>query len=160
MRDLSPIFNVFFGYEKFGSRYDVYKEWAKTKFGENDELYKILNEDHVWIKDLVDFRNAVEHPESSKLKILNIEPHKSGKLDFPKWSLNDQTQRNIINDIEVFVENMLTFCEDILVILIKKTLTFPHIIFLEIPENDRDENCPIRIRASIDKSKLGVAKND
>ncbi|PIP88750.1 MAG: hypothetical protein COW79_16090 [Bdellovibrionales bacterium CG22_combo_CG10-13_8_21_14_all_38_13] len=154
MRDLSPIFSVFYDYDKYGHDYRKHRDWAKDKFGEDDELYRMLAEDHDWIKKISDLRNAVEHPENGKLNIKNIELHKSGKLLAPLWWKDGENKADILRDMHVFVENMLTFSEDLLVVLVKKTASFPHLIFLEIPEEERTPEMPTRITPSMDMSKL------
>jgi len=54
LRDFIKIFNVIFNanLEK-KARYDLVYEWAKGEFGENDNLTKVLKQDHdLWIQQI------------------------------------------------------------------------------------------------------------
>lgn len=154
LRDLARIFDLFFGKSFDGARYDKIIEWANKEFGEDSELVRLLRQDHeLWIKRLVGMRNAVEHPGgySGHLHIQNItlvppEHPRYPILEPPHWNLNDEPKEPVVENLLTTVSNILEFCEDILVICITMS-GLPKIVgFAEIPEDERDPACPIRIK--------------
>jgi hypothetical protein len=157
LRDLTCIFEPLFGKKFKAARYDKIYEWSKSKFGENDNLTAIIKQDHdMWIKKIVSMRNAVEHPgeHSDHLHIHNIEiapdpKTKELKLVEPMWHLNNESRRPVLNDLESYVWNLLEFAEDILVLSFEKfDKNFP-IVVVQIPENERDPECPVRLRMTL-----------
>jgi hypothetical protein len=155
LRDLARIFNLFFGKEFDSARYDKIIVWAEKEFGDDSELVRVLRQDHeLWIKKLVSMRNAVEHPggHSGHLHIHNITLVPPGHpnypiLETPSWHLNDEPKESIVEYFQTTVNNILEFCEDVLVICITISGLPKMIGFAEIPESERDPSCPIRIRA-------------
>ncbi|SFL99518.1 hypothetical protein [Halanaerobium salsuginis] len=161
LRELTQLFGVFYDKKFDKPRYDKIHEWSKKEFGENDELTKILKSDHdLWINKAISMRNAVEHPGGysgvlhiNKTQIIKNNGEKS--LLLPTWNLNDKEKSSILKDMSMFIINMLEFCEDLLMISLKKTdrSDIPF-IFEEIPNKDRNEDCQIRIRVSLEKKFL------
>ncbi|MBM3632083.1 MAG: hypothetical protein FJX03_00010 [Alphaproteobacteria bacterium] len=152
MRDLSPIISCFFEYGKFSHNYKVHARWAERTFGKEDILSKLLDEDHEWIKFIADMRNAVEHPDSGALNINNIDFHENCKLTPPQWNIEGRTPSDILSDLGTVIENMLTFSEDLLVALVKKTIISSCIDFAQIPEEERNHKSPIRLKAILIKT--------
>jgi hypothetical protein len=155
LRDLLGIFNIFYNKEFSEARYDFAYNWAKEKFGKNDDLYKILKQDNdTWIKKFIFMRNAVEHPKGkSQLKINNIMLINKDKPPYfkaPTWQLNNEKESSIIPDMATFIENTLGLCEDILVILLEKLPknNIP-LVIVEIPEQERNADCPVRLQVSL-----------
>ena len=77
----------------------------------------------------------------------------------PLWYLNTDEKVPIAQEMDTFVTNLLTFCEDILVLSLEKCKTAFPIMIVEIPEKERDANCPKRFRMTIDESKLKRPQN-
>jgi len=167
LRDLSEIFSVFYIVEYCGdvykkSNYKVYGDWACNTFGADDYLSKGIKEEEVWIKKIKDMRDAVEHPsEESKLLIHNIKlvtDRTPSYLKEPKWNLTGDNESSIRRDMEKFIENILSFSEELLIALLKKALPNKPIIFEEIPVEERDRDCPIRFKIGLDLSKMELKK--
>jgi len=157
LRDLACIFEPLFGKKFTEARYDKIYEWSKAQFGENDNLTVIIKQDHdLWIKKIVTMRNAVEHPGgySGYLHIHNIEiasdpKSKEPNLVQPTWHLNNEPRVPILNDLETYIWNLLEFAEDLLVLSFEKfDKKFP-IVVAQIPENERDPKCPVRLRMTL-----------
>ncbi|SEA84448.1 hypothetical protein SAMN05660420_03386 [Desulfuromusa kysingii] len=167
LRELAKIFGLFFGKEFSEARYDQVKEWATKEFGEASELAKIISQDHdLWIKKLVSMRNAVEHPGgySGHLHIHNYDLLPENHPDFPKlieptWHLNEEPRVSIRKDLEVSISNILHFSEDMLVLCMRQS-GLPEIIqIVEIPEAERDEKCPVRLKFTLsDKINLTLIR--
>jgi len=142
--------------------YKYLESWAKRRFGEEDEFTKQISEDfRLWIDEIYSKRNAVEHPGgySGHLEILNFtavqDPEtKKWKGVFPQWRRNQDKPSSITNDMQVSIENLLNFSEDVLVLCLRKAGSMIPVIFYEIPEENRDPECPLRLRVTIDQEKL------
>jgi hypothetical protein len=150
LRDFTTVFKILFSKDfQKEARYDKVHQWAEKKFGSGDELTKMLADDLPWIKRVVSMRNAVEHP-SGYSGILHVENFASEERDRtvfviePVWYLNSEKKSPIANDLEVFITNLLTFFEESLVLCIKKFPSKFPVAIREIPEAERDPQCPIR----------------
>lgn len=156
LRDLTHIFLVLFG-KDFGNKahFDKVLKWAKNNYGNEDEFVRMLGKDHKWIMRIVEMRNAIEHPggRSGFLNIDNftsIENEQKILVIEPRWSLNDDKKISIIQEMEVMVSDLLTFCEDTFVLNIERfKKPFP-INIVEVPDAERDPVCPVRFKIVID----------
>jgi hypothetical protein len=154
LRELSAIFNIFFGTEFNEARFDKIIKWSVDYFGEENELSRLLREDQgLWIQKVVSMRNAVEHPGgySGYLHIHNFELVPGNHPDYPKvieptWHLNDEPATSIAKDLLTNTDNLLTFCEDMLVVcMVNKGI--PNILRIsEIPKDERNNSAPMRLR--------------
>jgi hypothetical protein len=156
LRDLLGIFKIFYNKEFAEAHYNKVYEWAKKKFGEEDTLANVLKDDHeTWIKRIISMRNAVEHPRgySGVLNINNIKLINTNEPPYfnaPTWHLNDEKESPILADMATFIDNTLGLCEDILVVLLEKLpkRDLP-LVIVEIPEEERNADCPVRLKVSI-----------
>jgi len=147
LRDVAGVFKIFFGKEFAGAKYDKVLKWCGERFGDDHALTKLIKEDHdLWLHQLITMRNAVEHPGTLRLRVRNIELI-GNKLSLPTWQLNDQKPCDLTQDMLIYIENMLTFCEDLLVAGIENAGKLPGVGFAEIPKDDRRPECPIRLKA-------------
>jgi len=157
LRDFIKIFNVIFNAKlKKEAKYDLVYKWAKGEFGENDNLAKALKHDYdLWIQQIVKMRNAVEHPggysghlqiHNFRITYINSEP----SIVEPSWNLNGAPAAPIIGDMTTFIDNLLTFCEEILILCLEKLDNKLPVKVVEIPEIKRRPECPIRFRVTMD----------
>ncbi len=154
LRELSNIFNYFFGTNFNEARFDKILKWSVEYFGEENELSRLLKEDQcLWIQKVIAMRNAVEHPGgySGYLHMHNFELLPENHPDYPKlveptWHLNDEPKVSIAKDLLTNTDNLLTFCEDMLVVCMMNK-GIPDILrVIEIPEIERNNSAPIRLR--------------
>jgi len=144
-----------FGTNFTEARYDKAIKWATERFGENDGVTKFLTTDHDhWIHQLVKMRNAVEHPGgySGHLHIKNFDIITSnGKtgISEPTWNLNDDVPTLIRKDLHVFVKNILELIEDVVISALEKFGKPSILAIIEIPEDKRREEAPIRFRIGL-----------
>lgn len=132
------------------------EEWAKKRFGETDEFTKLISEDFkLWIDEICRKRNAVEHPDgySGNLEIFNFTAvqeteTKKWKGVFPQWQRNQDQPSSITKDMQVSIENLLNFSEDVLVACLRKAGSMIPVVFHEILDVSRDPECPIRLRVT------------
>lgn len=151
LSDLSQLFSLFYDNidKPFkNANYDVIYKWYISHISKSDEFseYIKINTD-IWIKELVDMRNALEHPENND-SVLNIKNYnidiENKIIKYPVWNLNDNIERYIHIDMLTYTKQILIFSEDILCFLLKGINTIYPIQLLEIPEEQRDMNCPKR----------------
>jgi len=106
-------------------------------------------------------RNAVEHPSgnSGHLHIHNFELLSENHPEYPKviepaWHLNDEPAVSIAMDLFTYTDNLLMFCEDILVACMMNK-GMPKILRIcEIPETERNSSAPIRLKIVLKKETI------
>jgi len=153
LRDLTEVFAVLFDKDfKKKAQYDRVLKWARSKFGEDDAFVEMLKDDEDgWIKRIIKMRNAVEHPggHSGVLHVENFTSIERGNTILvvePVWYLNDEEKIPIVQEMEVMVSDLLTFCEETLVLCLEHFKEGFPIFVVEISENERDEACPVRVK--------------
>ena len=161
LRDLSGILKPLFNLDSYESRYDRILEWSKDARGPTSPLTRLLEGDQAWIRQLVNMRNAVEHPDGNAhvLHIHNFEivtPSKGKPINIvpPTWHLNDDPQAGIVADMQTFLWNLLHFSEDFFIACLQEFGMHSPTMIVEIPEEDRNSECPIRLRVVLDPSKV------
>ncbi len=134
--------------------YKSLKEWTKKKFSEENEFTKLVLEDFdLWIDEVYSKRNAIEHPggHSGHLEISNFTAvqnpeSKEWKGVFPQWQRNQDQPSPITRDMQITIENILDFSEDVLVHCLSKGNSMIPVVIYEIQKENRDSECPIRLR--------------
>jgi hypothetical protein len=163
LRDLTKLFLIFFGKDfNNTARFDLVVRWAEAEFGEQSEFTKMLKTDEsLWIRPLVRMRNAVEHPggRSGTLHVENFTAEVVASTIMvlePVWYLNNDEKSPIVRDMGVFTDNLLTLCEQTLILCLEKfKKNFP-IVIAEVAEADRDPHCPVRYKMTVDTSKIAL----
>jgi hypothetical protein len=166
LRDLLQLFVILYGCPlKDGSDFTDLRgrgqsnlvEWASATFGSTHFVTELLVTEQEWTSRLVRSRNAVEHPsgKSGILTVQNVRPHpnRPGFIP-PTWQLTGEAEADIITDMSVSVDNCLTLGEDLLVHAIIERPIFTGLVFYEIPQNERDAQCPVRIRPALSRELL------
>lgn len=132
--------------------------WAKRHFGEDHETAKMLASEADWIGEVIRSRNAIEHPEgwSGTLIINNFEARPEGIVP-PSWARQGAQAKapsDLYNDIQITLDNLLTFAEDLLVDAVRANPVFPQIIIVHIPEAERNKDVPIRYDVTVDLTNI------
>ena len=137
--------------QTFDHRIDLSIAWLEEELGVEHEFVKRLRKHHdVWIKELIDRRNALEHPRKrakGKLHIENIDIDVAGaKLmgSDPSWHLTGDESSSIIEDTRILIENILRLAEEILVSSLGVRFPDTPVMAKEIPEHNRDVKAPVR----------------
>jgi hypothetical protein len=165
LRDLLAIINPFFDttFDDASAFYDAAGKdrgrivvWATEACGDSDHFTAMLSSEQKWIEELIRKRNAVEHPggRSGTLHIENFTPLTEGRFLLPRWHRDQSEALGLFPDLETYLDNLLTLAEDMLVSCIHHRTQHSIIQFVEIPPDDRDTACPMRLTVQIDKSKL------
>jgi len=131
-----------------------HRDWIRNKFGSDDPIFRLLEQNKEWVKLVAELRNAVQHPEQGYVvEIENISIKPGNKFSPPGWRY-DLTKRalgkqiefvDLISDLDVHLNNFLTFFEELLILCLKKELDNRHSfldIFRKRVEDIRPE-CPI-----------------
>lgn len=162
LRDLVGVFRSAFGAEfkdasaladlKKGGDCEVLK-WAEEKFGPEAPLSKMLRSEGDWIAEIIRKRNALEHPGgySGTLTVNNVRAHpiKIGGFIPPTWHRTGQKESDILGDMDILLDNLLTFAEDVLAFVVLETSPFKQIRIVETPPEERDPACPIRLSVTV-----------
>jgi hypothetical protein len=165
LRDFLTVINIFFGanfteasafYSTKENQKSALVKWAKKKFGIADHFTTMLVSEQEWTGELIQKRNAVEHPggKSGTLYIENFTITAYRDVALPHWRRDQNTPTYLFSDLTMYLENMLTLAEDILVSCIHHKLQHDVIQFVEIPPEDRRADCPVRITVQLDPSKV------
>jgi hypothetical protein len=128
--------------------------WAASTFGQDSDLTKLLRTEQAWVAEPIRMRNAVEHPGgfSGTLTLHNIriDPNKADSYIPPTWARTGRPDSSIVNDMDCCLDNMLTLAEDLLIgVMLDKSKSRNLIAVYEIPSEDRDPSCPIRLRVGL-----------
>lgn len=141
----------FYG-EKHDHRYHKLAAWSEKKFGADDKFTWAIREWEPWVKSIVDMRNAADHPDDTpggKLLTQNFNfrgTQDVGELVDPTWGFSGEPQLPIVGDMKEIVEGIIELGEEVLAGLFDKLkLNFPLAVY-EIPAEERDPACPIRLR--------------
>jgi uncharacterized protein (DUF433 family) len=126
-------------------------DWAVSTFGPDHDLTTLLRTEQEWVAEPIRMRNAVEHPGGLSgtltLNNIRIDPNQPESHIPPTWARTGRPDSNIVKDMEYGIDNMLTLAEDLLVaVVMDKSKSKRLITVHEIPSEDRDPKCPIRLR--------------
>ncbi len=126
-------------------------DWCVKSFGAEDNMVQFLTSDQPWIRRLIAMRIAIEHQDSEmKLTVRNIGISADRKIIPPTWhllhdSFPDEQSTGLINDMNLYLENTLTFGEELFLLCIQKRIREPFGFYCqEIHEKNRDGDKPVR----------------
>lgn len=156
--DTFKIFEILFGMQINTGKEAHFKShchWLTKHFGETSPLSQIIEQDLNWIILLTASRNAIENPTKRQtLKIKNFILTHDNKFVFPSWSydlsaknLGEANNLNLLDDLDAFLDNMLSFFEEIMLQSIQLKLNENNNTSLSLykfEEKDIDVNCPIQ----------------
>lgn len=123
--NLFKTFNIIFKTPNMGSNFDAYYKWFQDREDQYKEICLILKKDIQWIKKISNLRNALEHPnEGQKIEIRNFALLPGNKFALPSWKYDLSNKGygkqdnfcDIVNDISIMLNNILSFQEDIIVL--------------------------------------------
>jgi hypothetical protein len=134
---------------KATTQYSHIADWSEKRFGKNNQLSVWLRGNCDWIQKLIDSRNAVEHPENHTIEIKNFNTADGGIIRDPTWSLDGETPKSLLKDMEVLTTNMLEFSEILLLYCLRNAKDISPIIIAEIPIEKRNKDAPVRFIATL-----------
>jgi hypothetical protein len=169
LRDLLGVPRVFFGtsFDEASAFHNPkggdgkLVEWATRTFGQNDPYAKMLAYEQAWLGELIQRRNAVEHPgqKSGTLQVHNFRTLPDGRYLEPCWHRDEELPSNILSDLKVILSNLLGLAEDVLAASIMHKTDWNGIRFYVIPEKDRRQECPTRLKVALNEAALMTRKS-
>jgi hypothetical protein len=109
----------------------------------------MLQEDHRWIHLWDEVRNAFEHPRPNYyVQVNNFRLLASREIQLPTWQMKHPTldvfrPQNMVTSLHLHQSNILTFFENLLLLLTDKVIPFS-LGYLDQEEEQRDPDCPKR----------------
>jgi len=134
------------------AHFDNHIKWINERFGKEHALSIVLDEDKKWMRILSECRNAIEHKEEGQyVSINNFKLIAGNKLSEPTWTydltkklkMKKLEESNLINDLEVFVDNMLYSFEEIMLLILEYKLKDTIFQIYKLSEESMNINCPI-----------------
>ncbi|OGX30654.1 MAG: hypothetical protein A2787_05775 [Omnitrophica WOR_2 bacterium RIFCSPHIGHO2_01_FULL_48_9] len=141
--------NIIYGTSFDGPHFHKILDYFLTKFGEDFTLSKLLKDDAVWVKQIIDLRNEDEHPNTGKPFVSNfdIHPQEGGGFTIFLPIFFDGTE--VGSAFEIFSHNLLTFAEEITIFSLTENFFPPIATVYEIPEAERALASPVRFRLGL-----------
>lgn len=150
IRETARLIMPFFG-GNFDHKFHKFASWAERQFGPNDKFTQAIRGWEPWVKRIVDMRNAVDHPaDKPGRKLVTQDFRLTGTKDAPAlveptWQLLGEPESAILTDMAAVIEGVIELGEEILAGLFYKLKhNFPIVIY-EIPVEQRDPSCPLRL---------------
>ncbi|MCK4347758.1 MAG: hypothetical protein KAW47_03995 [Thermoplasmatales archaeon] len=147
----AKIFNVFFGTQFYGPRFDKIIQWTEKEIPQDIAFIEFLSKSNDYLKYITELRNKQEHPQKKlKLHVNNFRLLPNSKIGVPTWNITDTHEADIKSDMENIVYFLLNFHENLLFrsIMIHMDTRFPYEL-VEINKKERDVNCPIKYKFAI-----------
>jgi len=135
IRKVVKIADIVFN-KNFGDGVGSLAKYLSSLFDKKSPEIKMIEEDTLWVKELFDLRRLVEHDEL-ELKPFNISFKPNGNLHIYIPHLPNG-KASVREYIEITLENCLTFCEDIIALLLN-TRCLKGIKIVLIPEDKRSD---------------------
>lgn len=140
------------------AHFEKHINWLKQNRPALHKLSSTLNNDLPWIRRLSECRNAIEHPGTGQtITIENIKLLPGNKFSLPTWSYDltkkIQVQESSIpihQDLDVYLNNMLYFLEEVLLHCISEKISSNRMFSIyQHDEVDINPKCPILYYASL-----------
>lgn len=156
IQTLTEIFNILYGENVDGPHFHKIKKILLKQYDKSNRLYKYVEETEPYIESILELRNRIEHPKKGEEFIINnfiLLPNKL--IQPPEWYINGQEPCPIKEQMVQIVNDLLRFAEEftLLCILEKIDEKIPYSV-VEIPEKNRQVECPIRFNIQIDIARL------
>lgn len=139
--------------QSFDHRLQRIVEWSTREYGEDSNGTNALQHWENWGRPLIDLRNLVDHPKEGAGGRLIVKGFQTLETE-TGWTIREP-QFGAVDLFDVspslanIVEGIIRAGEDMLVIgLMRYRGDFP-VEIVEIPEDQRDPKCPIRLRAQL-----------
>lgn len=142
-------------------RYHRFLAWASKEFGKDDAFARAVANWEPWVKNIVDMRNAVDHPSDGpgeKLTTQNFNLASTNEhytLVEPTWGLSNRPQTPIVADMSAVIDGVIELGEEVLAALFMKLKGAFRILLYEIPAEERDPKCPKRLRVGLEPGAYG-----
>lgn len=121
------LLEIFHGMPGHGAKFNKSNEWVRRKLGESHPLTLMLGTDETWVRLIAECRNAIEHPdEGLKVSFEGFKLRAGNKFSAPSWSydlrklnLGSKEEMPLLEDMDVYLSNLLTLYEELLLLCIQ-----------------------------------------
>ena len=151
LRDTGRLFDAFHG-QAFDHRFDKARRWAESEFGTDSLLVQVLDGYARWIKRVITWRNAVEHPRDARgrlhvddFRLVNIDQNGQQLIAVPALYQGTEKPVPLRECLTVTQDNLLTFYEDVLSSLLLLSPNPFGLTIRDIPKSERNPENPIRL---------------
>lgn len=119
--------------------------WAEQQFGPDNPLTKFFRLHQRWIGEVVQMRNAVEHPQghSGVLHIRNYELMSDSSIRRPVWYRNNDPPSPMVDEMAGLCDQMLELADELVALIVQRHLASPILQLYVIPEEQRNPACPM-----------------
>jgi len=146
IQTLAELINVFYKTTFDGPRFDKIITWAEINVQQNKQFLLYLKQIAPGIKNIVDFRNAQEHPKKRKKLIVENFTIKPGSVvSIPVWYISDDKPTDIHHSMKAIAKFLMDISEWILLCCVMDNIrsSFPFIIRY-VDDTALDPKCPIK----------------
>lgn len=146
IQTIAEIINLFYKTSFDGPRFDKIVKWSKKVLRQNRAFVNCLEHHQLGLKQIVDMRNAQEHPKvNRKLVIENFTLKPGNTVSYPLWYISGEEPSCIANTMIAMVNFLVTFTESVFLYCIMDNISgsFPHVV-RAIEDSSLDPDCPIK----------------
>lgn len=128
------------------AHFNKHREWICKKLSADHQIHKLIKSDESWIRLISECSNAVRHEEDGlRIQIENFSLKPGNKFSGPAWRFDltkkkmgrQEEYTDLIYDMDVHMQNMLTFFEEILLLCVQDEIKTSN--FLATYKNEEDQ---------------------
>lgn len=154
---ITAVFSEFYGVQITNPRFDKMLAHLKKQRPDNSKYIQFLEENIKNITNILDLRNFQEHPAPTKkttIRNYRLTPH---GIRPPSWHVSGNPESPMIGDMEVILDFMVYFSETNFFYCLLDNLggRIPWRL-VELPDDKRNKDCPVRYKLEIDISQLPI----
>lgn len=154
-------------YIRKNSEPSIIVKWAQDTFGNNEKITESLRADEDWISELCKTRHAFVHPGgfSGRIVLQNIAVREDGHI-YPPTIARVTSEKSsesrskgsgelvLHQELDRIRKHLLEYAEELIIFgCIAKTIKSNALTFAEIPESERNTECPVRFRLTMHQVK-------
>lgn len=157
---ITAVFNEFYGTQITNPRFDKMLAHIRTHHPDYQEYIQFLEDNLKNVANILELRNFQEHPGPNKKTTINNSHLTPKGIRPPSWHVTGNLESPMIDDMRVILEFMICFAETNFFYCLLDNLGgwIPwHLI--ELAEDKRNADCPVRYKLEIDISQLPIKQN-
>jgi len=157
---VAAMFSEFYGAQINNPRFDKILAHVTRHRPDYQKYIQFLDENLKTVTSILDLRNFQEHPTSSKKTTINNFRLTPKGIRPPSWQVTGNPESPMIDDMGTILEFMISFAEsNFFYCLLDSIGGWIPWRLVELPEDKRNKDCPIRYKLEIDISQLPIKQN-
>jgi hypothetical protein len=147
----------------FGHKLNKMADWASSELGDQHSLTLFARDWQPWVIGVLDMRDAVDHPTSEPRGRLHVRNFSFDErpggvvLTDPQWWLEGDPAQSMNTSMANIIEGVLQLQEHLLGVIFHDFKANAALRLCEIPVDQRDPECPMRLRIDLDFTMLKPA---